>query len=108
MIAFLNTFPPEFFELAGICGFLLYVLNYFLITVGRFHSSQMRFFVLNLVAASLVLLGLFHGFNLAAAMIQLFWIMISCVGIWPGRSDSAPWDVGRTAAPVVSWTLSAR
>jgi phage shock protein PspC (stress-responsive transcriptional regulator) len=33
------------------------------------------------MAASMVLIGLTHSFNLAAALIQLFWIVISTTAI---------------------------
>jgi len=76
---FLSTLPPVAFEVIGITGFGLYVLNYALLTVQKLDTEHVTYFVINLLAASMVLIGLMHTFNLASAMIQTFWIAIS---IW--------------------------
>jgi len=39
------------------------------------------YFMMNLAAASCVLLGLSVDFNLASALIQIFWVVMSLVGI---------------------------
>ena len=78
------TFPlPELdiFEIAGVFGFCLYVFNYAMLTLRRFTSDDIIFFVINFSAASLVLIGLTVSFNLAAALIQGFWIIMSVIGI---------------------------
>ncbi len=77
-----NTISPEVFDAIGVAGFALYVLNYGLLTVQRLKSEQVAYFVLNWLAASLVLIGLMASFNLASALIQVFWIAISTVGIY--------------------------
>jgi hypothetical protein len=68
-------------ELVGIFGFLLYVVNYSLLTFRVTSSEGLTFFVINLAASSAVLAGLMVSFNLAAALIQIFWITISLVAI---------------------------
>ena len=81
MLEFLQTLPPQVFEAIGVVGFALYVLNYALLTFQRIHSASSTYFVLNLAAATLVLIGLTYSFNLASALIQLFWIVISITAI---------------------------
>ena len=76
-----DSWPPETFEIIGVVGFLLYVLNYTLLTLGKFNSKDVGYFVFNWIAASMVLIGLIESFNLASALIQIFWIVISTVGI---------------------------
>lgn len=68
-------------EFAGIVGFGLYVLNYTLLTFNVVTNRCIKYFILNLCAASMVLAGLSVSFNLAAALIQLFWIFLSSIGI---------------------------
>jgi hypothetical protein len=80
-MTYLATLPTELFDAIGVAGFGLYVLNYTLLTVHKVSSHQIRYFILNLFAASMVLIGLISAFNLASALIQGFWIVISIVAI---------------------------
>ncbi|MCG6904026.1 MAG: hypothetical protein LJE68_15235, partial [Rhodobacter sp.] len=59
----------------------LYVLNYTLLTFHRLNSRDTCYFALNLAAASMVLVGLTASFNLASALIQSFWVVISLTAI---------------------------
>ena len=61
--------------------FCIYVLNYGLISFNRLNPACITYFALNLLASSLVLLSLVGAFNLASALIQLFWIVISIAAI---------------------------
>lgn len=80
-MSILSTIPAEAFDLIGVTGFGLYVLNYSLLTLRKISADQTRYFVLNMLAASMVMVGLMSAFNLASALIQGFWIVISIVGI---------------------------
>ena len=75
------AFPPALLETIGVAGFCLYVLNYSLLTLHRITSHSKIYFVINLIAASFVLIGLIQSFNLASALIQGFWIIISITAI---------------------------
>lgn len=68
-------------ELLGILGFCTYVSNYTMLTLRIISADCLPYFVINLCAAGLVLIGLSGSFNLASALIQGFWIVISLVGI---------------------------
>lgn len=74
---------PAYFEfrflchMAGLTGVLLYVTSFFCLSTGRMDSSGLVYFILVLVAASLVLLSLCADFNLSAALIQGFYISMS-------------------------------
>lgn len=68
-------------ELIGIAGFGLYVLTYGLLTFRVIAGHSLIYFAMNLTAASCVLIGLSSSFNLASAMIQIFWISMSLIGI---------------------------
>ena len=76
-----NDLPSEVFDVIGVAGFGLYVLNYFLLTLGRIDPNNAGYFVINLLAATLVMIGLSVAFNLAAALIQGFWIVMSVIAI---------------------------
>ncbi|WP_443070205.1 CBU_0592 family membrane protein [Sulfitobacter sp.] len=68
-------------ELIGIGGFCLYVTTYTLQNLRVISGHSLRYMCMNLTASSSVLIGLTSSFNLAAAMIQIFWITISLIGI---------------------------
>jgi len=72
---------PLALEVIGIIGFGLYVINYSLLTLHKLHSHDALYFCINLVAAVLVLVSLSSSFNLASAMIQAFWVVISSAAI---------------------------
>lgn len=74
--------PPALLEAIGVIGFGLYVLNYTMLTMHHLTSHSKTYFVINIVAASCVLIGLTHSFNLASALIQGFWIVISFTAIF--------------------------
>jgi hypothetical protein len=76
-----QTFPPAFLEAIGVIGFGLYVLNYTLLTMHHLTSHSKTYFAINIIAASCVLIGLTQSFNLASALIQGFWIVISITAI---------------------------
>lgn len=68
-------------ELLGVLGFLLYVLNYTLLTFRVLSGDSLIYFMINFCAASFVLIGLSTSFNLAAALVQVFWICMSTLAI---------------------------
>lgn len=104
MSSLIEVSNPTLFEMVGVAGFGLYVMNYTLLTFHKLHSHDILFFCINLVAASCVLTGLLVSFNLASAMIQLFWVVISTIAIAvrllrrSGRT-AAPGSGGKTGRP---------
>lgn len=81
MVSATSYSDPTLFDAIGVAGFGLYVLNYSMLTLQKIKSDSIRYFVINLIAASMVLIGLVNAFNLAAAMIQVFFICSSGVAI---------------------------
>lgn len=64
------------FRIIGVIGFGLYVTNYTLLSWRIVNSDSIRFFLVNTLAAILVLASNYIEFNLASVMIQVFWIAI--------------------------------
>ncbi|SMX33667.1 CBU_0592 family membrane protein [Octadecabacter ascidiaceicola] len=81
MLETISELPPTLFDVIGVFGFGLYVLNYTMLTFHRVTSHCKTYFAINLVAASMVLTGMAFSFNLASALIQMFWIGISIAAI---------------------------
>lgn len=71
----------EILGYAGLLGVVLYLGSYAALQTGFVRGSSYAYAMLNLFAASLVLVSLFHSFNLSSAIIQIAWIVISIVGI---------------------------
>ena len=82
MTSFIEFYGPTLFDAIGVAGFGLYVLNYSMLTFQRVKSESILYFVINGSAACMVLVGLTNAFNLAAAMIQIFFICISGVAVF--------------------------
>lgn len=77
------------YDIIGIAGFIFYMLSYALLQLGRISGNGICYIVMNMCAATLVLITLFQQFNLASLLIQLAWILISIVGLirlWRNRN----------------------
>ena len=70
-----------FYEWAGFLGVAFYLISYTLLQLGLIRGSGYSYALMNLCAATLVLVSLSAQFNLSAAIIQIMWIVISGFGI---------------------------
>lgn len=82
----MNTFltsalDAETFRLIGVVGFIGYVSVYTALSLRFLNSESVTYFLCNTISATLVLISLSHEFNLASALIQVFWIGIGLVAI---------------------------
>jgi hypothetical protein len=69
-------------DLAGNVGVGMIIVTYLLLQLGRLDGRSLTYSMLNAVGASLVLLSLAYDFNLSAFVIELFWVLISLIGIF--------------------------
>ncbi len=70
------------FDVIGLLGVLVYVGSYSALQFGRLDGNSIQYCVYNGSAATLVLISLFHDFNLASAIIQIVWISVSLYGFF--------------------------
>lgn len=68
-------------EAIGLGGALLYSISYLLSAYDRLPSQSPLYYASKLVAATMVLISLSQNFNLASAIIQVFFITVSLIGI---------------------------
>ena len=68
-------------ELIGVAGAVIYCGAYLAVAVDVISSRAPSYYTANMTAAAMVLIGLTGAFNLAAAMIQLFFLTVSVVGV---------------------------
>lgn len=69
-------------NVVGIFGVSLILLAYFLVSTNRVTGQDWRFHALNGAGAFLHLLSLYVFWNLASFIIEIFWIAISCYGLY--------------------------
>jgi predicted membrane protein len=81
----------HWFDLAGFIGVLLIVVAYLLLQLDKLPSSSPRYSLLNAAGALLIIVSLILAFNLSAFIVEVFWFLISLLGLWRSlisRKDS--------------------
>lgn len=69
------------FDTVGLIGVFLILVAYFLLQVEKLSSDDLRYPILNLCGALLILISLTHTFNLASFVIEICWVAISIYGV---------------------------
>ena len=70
------------FDLIGFIGVLLIVVAYLLLQLDKLPSSSPKFSLLNAGGALLIIVSLIFAFNLSAFIVEVFWFLISLLGLW--------------------------
>jgi hypothetical protein len=80
----------DLFDLAGFIGVLLIVIAYLLPQLDKLPSSSLSFSLLNAAGSLLIILSLIFKFNVSAFLIEVFWFLISLIGLtkWWLRESS--------------------
>ena len=76
------TMNFHLFDLAGFIGVLLIVVAYLLLQLDKLPSSSPRYSLLNAAGALLIIVSLIFAFNLSAFIVEVFWFLISLLGLW--------------------------
>ena len=71
-----------FLDLIGNVGVVMLMTTYLLLQLNRLASTDLLYSLLNAVGASLIVVSMFAKFNLSAFVIEVFWVLISLVGIY--------------------------
>ena len=69
------------FDLAGFIGVLLIVIAYLVLQLDKLPSSALSFSLLNAAGSLLIMLSLIFKFNVSAFLIEVFWFLISLIGL---------------------------
>lgn len=80
------------FDVAGFVGVLLIVIAYLLLQLDKLPSSSLSFSVLNAAGSLLIMFSLVFKFNASAFLIEVFWFLISLLGL-------AKWLIARKQPP---------
>jgi len=68
-------------DLAGFIGVLMIVIAYLLLQLDKLPSSSLSYSLLNAAGALLIILSLIFKFNLSAFVVEVFWFLISLLGL---------------------------
>ena len=69
------------FDVAGFVGVFLIVIAYLLLQLDKLPSSSLTFSLLNAAGSLLIILSLLFKFNASAFLIEVFWFLISLLGL---------------------------
>lgn len=72
----------DLFQLIGFLGMVFVVVAYFLLQTEKKKITSWTYQVLNLIGAILLLISLFVHFNLGSFIIEIFWIIITILGMY--------------------------
>lgn len=71
----------SWYDFIGNIGVLLILVAYLLLQLNILNSNMVKFSLLNLIGAFLILVSLYFEFNLSAFLIEFFWLLISLIGV---------------------------
>lgn len=69
------------FDLTGFIGVLLIIVAYLLLQLDKLPSSSPSYSLLNAAGALLIIVSLIFQFNLSAFIVEVFWLLISLLGL---------------------------
>jgi len=69
-------------DLVGNIGVVVLVITYLMLQLNKLSSDGLAYSVLNAAGASLIVVSLLFDFNLSALLMEVFWVLISFVGIY--------------------------
>jgi uncharacterized membrane protein YfcA len=69
-------------DLLGIIGVVMMMVTYLLLQLNKISSNDLAYSLLNAIGASFVVLSLLVNFNLSALLMEVFWVLISFIGIY--------------------------
>jgi len=69
-------------DLIGNIGVVLLMIAYLMLQLNKLRSDDLSYSVLNAAGATLIVLSLLVNFNLSALLMEVFWVLISFIGIF--------------------------
>jgi len=69
-------------DLVGNVGVIVLMIAYLMLQLNKLRSDGLAYSLANAVGASLIVVSLLVNFNLSAFIMEVFWVLISFVGIY--------------------------
>ena len=70
-----------FNDFIGNLGVAMIIGSYFLVQVRRMSATGLAYTALNGLGALFIIYSLYFNFNLSAFLVEVFWVLISLVGL---------------------------
>lgn len=68
-------------DLVGNLGVVMIIGSFFLVQIGRMSATGLNYTTVNALGAAFILFSLYFDFNLSAFLVEIFWLLISLVGM---------------------------
>jgi len=69
-------------DFLGNVGVVALIVTYLMLQLNKLRSDGLAYSLLNAIGASLIVISLLYDFNLSALLMEVFWVLISLVGIY--------------------------
>ena len=69
-------------DFVGNVGVVMLMVTYLLLQLNRIRSDDLAYSLLNALGASFIVVSLLVNFNLSAFLMEVFWVLISFIGIY--------------------------
>ena len=69
-------------DFVGNIGVVVLMVTYLMLQLNKLSSASLAYSVLNALGAGLIAFTLLFDFNLSALIMEVFWVLISFVGIY--------------------------
>lgn len=77
----------DIFQIIGFVGMVCIVYAYLLLQLNKIDQKSLKFQMINLLGAILLLISLCVHFNLGSFIIEVFWIIITLYGMYKNRKE---------------------
>ncbi len=71
-----------FLDLVGNIGVVILIIAFLMLQLDKLPSNGLAYSLMNAIGASLIVVSLLFDFNLSALLMEVFWVLISCLGIY--------------------------
>jgi len=75
-------------DIIGMIGVSLIIFAYFMLQLQKFSSEDLSFSLINITGSLLILYSLTYNWNLSSVIIEVFWILISLIGVYKHIKNS--------------------
>ena len=69
-------------DVLGLIGVVIIVVTYLFLQLGKLSSNALMYSLMNAIGASLIVVSLLVNFNLSALLMEVFWVLISLLGVY--------------------------
>lgn len=76
------------YDFIGIIGVYFLIITYYLLQINKINSKSYKYSFINLIASILIIISLTNTFNLSSFIIEIFWMLISIIGIYYTYKES--------------------